>query len=403
MQKKVLHILAQKAGQTGSGVTLDALVLYADRAGWDQWVVAATAKDEAIPKIGPLPARRFHPMIFERQDLDFAVPGMSDVMPYKSTCFSSMSDAQIGVYKDSWKRHIIRVVNDANPDLIQSHHIWMLGSLLKDIAADIPVVTYCHGTGLRQMELCPHLAEEVAKGCARHDAFLTLHGDHAQRLQDRLGVSPDKVHIVGAGYRPEIFYMDDDVHRDKKSLLYIGKYSAAKGLPQLLDAVEKVRDKTPELTLHVAGSGAGSQAENLRSRMEEMAPGVVMHGQLAQKDLADLARRCAVCVLPSFYEGLPLVLVEAAACGCRLVATALPGIVEGFAPYLGDNLCLVPLPRLIGPDTPAAEDVPVFVDALAHAIQDSLNNPAESKPDLSHFTLESLFTRVERVWESVLH
>ena len=77
-----------------------------------------------------------------------------------------------------------------------------------------------------------------------------------------------------------------------------------------------------------------------------MAPSVVQHGQLSQPELAEVARRSTVCVLPSFYEGLPLVLVEALACGCRLVATELPGIVEELAPRLGDALTMVELPSL---------------------------------------------------------
>ena len=43
-------------------------------------------------------------------------------------------------------------------------------------------------------------------------------------------------------------------------------------------------------------------------------------------------------VLPSFYEGVPLVLAEAAACGCRLVATALPGVREALAPRFRDRV-----------------------------------------------------------------
>ena len=98
----------------------------------------------------------------------------------------------------------------------------------------------------------------------------------------------------------------------------------------------------------VAGSGAGEEADRLRTRMLAMAPTVVLHGQLSQAALAELMRTCAVFVLPSFYEGLGLVLVEALACGCRLVATALPGVQEQLAPLLGPALQKVAMPRMVG-------------------------------------------------------
>ena len=59
-----------------------------------------------------------------------------------------------------------------------------------------------------------------------------------------------------------------------------------------------------------------------------------------QPQLAALMGRCHAFVLPSFYEGLPLVLAEARACGCRLVATALSGVVSQLAPPLGEDLLL---------------------------------------------------------------
>ena len=133
-------------------------------------------------------------------------------------------------------------------------------------------------------------------------------------------------------------------------------------------AFTNLLDKDANLRLHIAGSGAGPEAEALRQRMRALAPAVVLHGQLDQPQLADLMRRCGVCVLPSFYEGVPLVLVEAAACGCRLVSTALPGVVERIAPHLADRLTLVPLPRLKGSDQPVAADLPRFVADLEAAL-----------------------------------
>ncbi len=118
-------------------------------------------------------------------------------------------------------------------------------------------------------------------------------------------------------------------------------------------------------------------------------------------------RRSAVCVLPSFYEGLPLVLVEALACGCRLVATELPGITERLAPHLGEALELIPLPRLIGVDTPHADDLPTFVDHLATALARAVDRPPLGDPRVSlpgalePFTWRAVFQHTEQVWRGL--
>ncbi len=217
-----------------------------------------------------------------------------------------------------------------------------------------------------------------------------------------LSIPHNRIHVVGAGYREDLFHTHGSEARQDKALLYVGKYSAAKGLPWLLDAVERLAERIPGLALHVAGSGAGSEAEALRQRMQAMTPTVVLHGQVEQSKLASLMRRCSVCVLPSFYEGVPLVLVEALACGCRLVSTRLPGVVDQLVPHLGPFIELVPLPRLVGADSPVPEDLPAFVDNLAKSIETALEKPVLDKQGLTQalepFTWSAVFRRVERVW-----
>ncbi len=406
--RKVLHLLSQRPALTGSGVTLDALVRHADRAGWEQQVVVGVPRDDMHPAVGELEPARIRPLIFGGAELDFPVPGMSDVMPYPSSRFSALTDAQIATYETAWDRHLSAVLADFRPDVIHSHHLWLMSSRLKDLAADIPVATQCHATGFRQMALCPQLAPRVRAGCARNDAFLVLHREHAEQLQKTLEVPAPRVQVVGAGYRRQLFHARRRADAGTRRLLYVGKLSAAKGLPWLLDAFERLLQLQPDLDLHVAGSGAGAEAEALARRLRALAPNVIFHGQLAQPELADLMRRAAVCVLPSFYEGLPLVLVEALACGCRLVATELPGITEQLAPHLGAALEPVPLPRLIGIDTPLPADLPAFVDQLVDAMARALASPPLGDPEqslpgtLEPFTWRAVFGRVEAVWRMLI-
>jgi glycosyltransferase involved in cell wall biosynthesis len=405
---RVLHVLSQRPSLTGSGVTLDALVRHAAGAGWEQRVVVGVPAEEPQPGVGGLPAERVHPLVFGGEAIAFPVPGMSDVMPYPSTVFSTMDEGRREAYRAAWSAHLAPLLERFNPDVIHAHHVWILSALLKDLAPQVPVVTQCHATGLRQMELCPHLAAEVREGCARNERFVVLHEGHAAQLAGALAVEPRRIRVVGAGYREDLFHARGRAARPGPRLLYVGKYSAAKGLPWLLDAVERVAVDIPDLELHVAGSGAGAEAEALRERMRALAPRVVLHGQLSQAELAEVARRCAVCVLPSFYEGVPLVLVEALAAGCRLVATALPGVRSPLARHLGPALRLVPVPPLESVDRPRPEGLPAFVGELVAAIRESLaapllGDPAETMPGaLEPFRWTTVFLRVESVWRELL-
>jgi glycosyltransferase involved in cell wall biosynthesis len=139
--------------------------------------------------------------------------------------------------------------------------------------------------------------------------------------------------------------------------------------------------------------------------MKGLAPAVLQHGRLAQPELAEIARQATVFVLPSFYEGLPLVLVEAMACGCRLVATSLPGIEQELAPALGSALETVALPELDRVDEPRADQLPAFVERLTAAIERALiAPPLQTAPPtaLASFTWGAVFGRVESVWRELV-
>ncbi len=408
MERTVLHVSAQRPSLTGSGVTMDALIRCASQAGWSQVAVVGVPARETETFVGGLPRERIRPLMFGTEELDFPVPGMSDVMPYLSTRYSDLTDAQLEVYRNAWRDHLVGVIDAFRPDVIHAHHVWLLGALLRDIAPDIPVVTHCHATGFRQMALCPHLAFEVREGCRRNDRFCVLHKGHATELSRILDVDPERIEVVGGGYRDDIFHARGLSDGRENHILYIGKSSSAKGVPWLLEAMEDLTVRHPNLVLHMAGSGVGAEADLIHERVEKLGGLVVHHGQLAQVELADLMQQCSVCVLPSFYEGVPLVLVEALACGCRLVTTKLPGIVNQLVPTLGHFIELVPLPRMESVDVPHEPDLPEFVKALSEALERTVALPLidvdspRYSTALAPFTWARVFAQVESLWLDLL-
>ncbi len=393
---------------------LEALVRQAEHAGWTQAAVIGAPRGSDDAERLAAPGVTVSPVLFggDGPGLGFAVPGMSDVMPYPSSRFSELEPRQINDYRNAWTQHLSNVVANFLPDIIHSNHVWLVSSLIKDAAPGVPVVTQCHATGLRQMELCPHLKDIVVRGVRRNEHFVTLHAGHDAELTRILDIPPERVHVVGIGYREDIFCTEGRSPASSapgEHVLYAGKYSRAKGLPQLLDAFARLSERRGDVTLHIAGTGAGDEADALRVRMEGMKPGVVLHGEVGQEELASLMRSSDAFVLPSLYEGIPLVLIEALACGCRIVATALPGVTGSIGPLVGDALSLIPMPALDGVDrlAPGAEDG--FVAGIVEALEQSLGRgalcdtggelPRTVAEALKPYRWTSLFGRIAAVWD----
>jgi len=123
---------------------------------------------------------------------------------------------------------------------------------------------------------------------------------------------------------------------------------------------------------------------------------------VSQQTLANLLRQSRIFILPSLHEGLPLVILEALACGCTVIATELPGIREIRRRLQTNRLILVPSPRVIDTNTTRLADDELFTNSLKMAIEQAIELPIPdhdtTADDLSYFSWQSVFSRVEQSW-----
>jgi glycosyltransferase involved in cell wall biosynthesis len=122
---------------------------------------------------------------------------------------------------------------------------------------------------------------------------------------------------------------------------YVGRISESKGLDFLLAAVGAMRSDTPVI-LKIAGTGAGNPADEAferycRQRVAELGieSSVSFLGQVPRSSLPDFYRNCDLFCLPSLWEPLGMVYLEAMACGCPVVAMNSGGPRELIAPPAG--------------------------------------------------------------------
>jgi glycosyltransferase involved in cell wall biosynthesis len=143
---------------------------------------------------------------------------------------------------------------------------------------------------------------------------------------------------------------------------------------------------------------------------QDLGERVVVHGQIPQTRLAAIFNKAHIFVLPSLFEGLPLVVLEALASGCRVVATDLPGVMEIVGNVKADYITLVRTPRLRKMDQPYPEDLAAYEQNLSQALKiqmaGAINRPRIDlsliEDELAAFTWKSVFDRVQKVYFKVI-
>ncbi|MFI1991541.1 glycosyltransferase [Actinoplanes sp. NPDC020271] len=162
-----------------------------------------------------------------------------------------------------------------------------------------------------------------------------------------------------------------------------GRLTRQKGQDVLLEAWPAVRAVCPRAGLAVVGEG------DLGPRLRAgNTPGVSFAG--AVEDVRDWLAAADVVVLPSRWEGLSLVLLEAMATGRSVVASDVPGLREALLPGAGAQ---------VPPDDPQA-----LAEALSRRLLDPAACEAEGEQGARHAaqfdlrrTYEQLTARTEEV------
>ena len=372
---RILHVLGQRAEMTGSGIYLEALIRESRKHGITCCRVAGVpAGSQSSPEDQASADSYF--VFFESAPLDFPVVGMSDVMPYRSSLFSELKGRRLTAYKFEFSRVLDAAVNRFRPDIIHTNHLFLLSALVRKRFPKTPMVTTCHGTDLRQYELCPHLRRFVRRYCRRIDQIIALSADQKQSIQQVYDIPENAIAVIGGGYDDTLFTRGPRRLAGTVQLLYAGKLNRSKGVPWLLQSLMKITDR--DWHLHVAGGGNGPEYDMCIDLIRQLGERVTLHGQVSQHRLAGLMKLAHVQVLPSYFEGLPLVLFEGLASGCRVITTELSGFREIFGEAGDETVRLIPLPPLSTIDRPYQKDEARLIDALSESLVEMIETARRS-------------------------
>lgn len=391
---KILSISAQKPSGTGSGTMFSELLRVFAAQGHEQAAVAGIADGDAVS----LPdGVRFYPVTFETPELPYPVVGMSDEMPYRSTRYRDLSPDMVLQFERAFLRVVGRAVRELEPDLILCHHLYLLTAVVRGAFPAHTVCGICHNTDLRQMEKTDLERDRIRAAIRGLDHIFVLKKTQAAEVEHIYQAQAGRISVIGTGYNRQLYYPRGKKRPGEKTrIVFVGKISEKKGVFSLLRCLDHLRPLAGRIEVLLVGSAGNEEEYGQALRLAEQSPiPVTFCGRRSGAELADIYNSCDIFALPSYYEGIPLTLLEALACGERAVVSDLPGLREWMDEFITNaDVRYVALPAMKRADEPLPGELPDFERRFARALRRSVETGDGPAADLSRVSWEELAKKI---------
>ncbi len=235
--------------------------------------------------------------------------------------------------------HDVRYLEDSSEEVNEE---WLDILNRKATPAQVYVDDY-----LARFGLFDRLKKQMPLTIGRAAKVITVSQFSKDRIVSKLGIDSSKVAVVyhGTDHRPspgqpEAVSLEQGVLR-RRYILYAGKYDPQKNIIGILRAFKEFVRIHPEFFLVLAGPQnwyffiIKEEVERLH-----LTAHVVFAGYVGDPELLQLYKSAALFIMPSFYEGFGLPLLEAMACGTPVVSSNVASLPEiaGDAALLTDPL-----------------------------------------------------------------
>ncbi|MCM1135203.1 MAG: glycosyltransferase family 4 protein [Clostridium sp.] len=171
-----------------------------------------------------------------------------------------------------------------------------------------------------QKELSDKGRTRVKKILSMGDAFLVL----GTAWKDFFGtiIGPERITVLpDAIQMPAVCEKRYGVHK----ILFLGRLCRAKGIGELLEVMPKLWERYPDVHLYLGGIW---EDKELQAQAEGMREYVTYLGWISGKEKQKYLRECDIFVMPSYFEGQSVSILEAMANKCGIVASKTGGIPD---------------------------------------------------------------------------
>lgn len=257
-------------------------------------------------------------------------------------------------------RQALKTIEGIKPDIIHAQNITnSIPAYLAWKKYHIPYVICIHGNLELMGPFLPKPLKRFWKNLPHIKSaagIIALTPEMWGRIENELGHTSQ---VIPNGVDLEKFYpaIDEKKISAKKTIVTLSRIDDKKGLEYAIQSMTKIIEKYPDVRLKIIGDG--DYRKTLEKLVDELSlrDCVEFTGLIPNDEVPDNLRDADIFLLPSLFEGLPLTLLEAMACGLPVIST----------------------PVSIAPDMVNKWNCGVIVpfkspDAIAGAVSDLLSN-----------------------------
>jgi glycosyltransferase involved in cell wall biosynthesis len=156
-----------------------------------------------------------------------------------------------------------------------------------------------------------------------------------------------KIHIARCGLALERFTVAPPIENGNRTLVCVGRLCPQKGQVHIPAAVAALKPRFPDIKVVLVGDGESRNAIEREIERHGVAREVVLHGWATNEEVRRLIAESRALLLPSYAEGLPIVIMETFGIGRPVISTTIAGIPElvdsdcGWLVAPGDHEALV--------------------------------------------------------------
>jgi glycosyltransferase involved in cell wall biosynthesis len=248
-----------------------------------------------------------------------------------------------------------QVLTATAPDLVVFSDGAPVSSLTaKEVAGDrgIPYLALCHCVTPTWAAAYAAQLPRLPSVYARAAEVVAVSQENLDELHGLFGLPPTKGVVIHNG-RPEAFFAPRSdptrrrlreelgIPRDGVVCLTVGRMELVKGYQYQIAAFKHLRASPVWPSLHFVWVGTGTLEHHWQALVRRLQADDRVRFLARRADVPALLDAADMFVLPSQFEGMPLVVLEAMAKRLPVIATAVSGTPEA----LGDAGCLLPDPR----------------------------------------------------------